>query len=339
MIERKAYYVLPGSFKNLKTRNEELPAPQPSEVQVEVKAIGLNFADVFCLLGLYEAAPKHAFIPGLEFSGIVTSAGENVKNFKTGDRVMGVTRFGAYCTDINIDASYVIPLPVDWSFVEGSAYLVQVLTAYYGLVELGNIKNNQNVLIHSAAGGVGLWANRICKHFNCFTIGTVGNRSKVDLLKTEGYDRCIVREKKKFRHQLAEALDSRPLHLVMESIGGTIFEDSFEALAPMGRVIAFGSAHYGERKDRPNYLKLVWKYLRRPMIDPQNMIGENKSVMGFNLIYLFDHADLMHDILKSLRQMNLGKPFIGKTYGYEELPDALREFQSGKTTGKLVVTV
>ncbi len=339
MIQRKAYYVKPGSFKNLKLIEEHLKAPNPHEVQIEVKAIGLNFADVFCLLGLYEAAPKTAFIPGLEFSGIVTHVGKEVKGIKVGDDVMGVTRFGAYTDNINLDARYVIPIPDGWDYNDGASYLVQVLTAAYGLKELGNIKEGQNVLIHSAAGGVGLWANRICKFHNCFTIGTVGHKSKIPLLNQEGYDRTIIRDPKNFNKQLADSLEGRPLHLVMESIGGSIMKDSYNGLAPMGRLIAFGSAHYGERKDRPNYPRLIWKYLNRPRIDPQNMIGENKSVMGFNLIYLFENNEIMHHMLSELKEMDLGKPIIGHVYDFIDLPDALREFQSGMTSGKLVIKV
>ncbi|NNF34130.1 MAG: zinc-binding dehydrogenase [Saprospiraceae bacterium] len=336
---RKAYYVKPGNFKNLELKEESIPEPDDHEVRVKIHSIGLNFADVFCLLGLYEAAPKEAFIPGLEYSGEVIKLGKKVSSFNIGDRVMGVTRFGAYCDQLNIDSRYVIALPNHWTFDHGASYLVQVLTAAYGLKELGNLKKGQTVLIHSAAGGVGLWANRICKQYECYTIGTVGSESKLPLLKQEGYDQSIVRDTQSFTNQLRHALAGRPLNLVMDSIGGSIMKDSYKALAPMGRLIAFGSAHYGERKDRPNYPRLIWKYLNRPRIDPQNMIGENKSVMGFNLIYLFDNSDIMHAMLKNLEQMELGTPFIGHIYSFLNLPDALREFQSGTTTGKLVIQI
>lgn len=334
---RKAYYVRPGNFKHLKLRKEPIKDPDEHEVRVKIHAIGLNFADVFCLLGLYEAAPKEAFIPGLEYSGEVTKLGKKVSSFNIGDRVMGVSRFGAYCDQLNIDSRYVIPLPDHWTYDHGASYLVQVLTAAYGLMELGNLKKGQTVLIHSAAGGVGIWANRICKQYDCYTIGTVGNKSKLPLLVQEGYDQSIVRDSRSFKEQLHHALEGRPLHLVMDSIGGSIMKVSYDALSPMGRLIAFGSAHYGERRDRPNYPRLIWKYLNRPRIDPQNMIGENKSVMGFNLIYLFEHSEIMHVMLKKLKKMDLGIPYIGKTYPFPELPDALREFQSGRTTGKLVI--
>lgn len=338
-MDRIVYTVNPGNFKELKTKSDKLKTPDIDEVQVSIKAIGLNFADVFSVLGLYSAAPKTEFTPGLEFSGIITEIGSEVTSYQVGDKVMGVTRFGAFATGINIDASYVIHLPKDWSYDEGSAYLVQVMTAYYGLINLGNLQNNMNVLIHSAAGGVGIWANRIAKKYNCYTIGTVGSSEKLDLLKIEGYDKSIVRNETSFEVDLDKALDNRPLHIIMESIGGRILQVGYNALAPMGRSVVFGSAHYGDRTDRPNYFKLAYKYLRRPKIDPQAMISENKSIMGFNLIYLFEHVDLMHDVLQQIKELDLGRPVIGHTYPFEDLPDALRCFQGGQTKGKVVIQI
>ena len=111
----------------------------------------------------------------------------------------------------------------------------------------------------------------------------------------------------------------------------------FDLLGAMGRHIVYGSAQYGDRTDRPNYFKLIPKYLMRPRLDPQNMIKDNKSVMAFNLIYLFEHTDVMQEMLQDLNKMDLGKPVIGHTYSFEELPDAIRFFQSGESVGKIII--
>ena len=174
MTKRQAYALKAGSMSNLKLVTEDLPDPADGEVTVEVKAIGLNFADIFAMFGLYSATPKGVFVPGLEYSGVIAKIGKGVTTVKVGDPVMGVTRFGGYTTHLNIGQEYVIPLPNDWNFEEGAAYLVQVLTAYYGLTFLGRLEENETVLIHSAAGGVGILANRIAKKKNAYTIGTVG---------------------------------------------------------------------------------------------------------------------------------------------------------------------
>jgi len=327
-----------GSISNLKLIDEALSDPGDHEVQVEVRAIGLNFADIFAMFGLYGATPEGSFIPGLEYAGVVTKVGSTVKSLKEGQSVMGVTRFGGYTSHLNIDAQYVIPLPEGWSFEQGAAYLVQVLTAYYGLIELGNIKKDYTVLIHSAAGGVGIWANRIAKQFDAYTIGCVGSDAKLDFLKEEGYDHGFVRGAH-FRSDLKKALDGRPLNMVMECVGGKVLMGSYLAMAPEGRMIVYGSARYAQPGAKPNYLKLLWHYLKRPKLDPQKMIEQNKAVMGFNLIYLYENAAMMHHILSELDKMDLGKPYVGHTYAFNDMKTAISLFQSGKTRGKVVVNL
>lgn len=204
---------------------------------------------------------------------------------------------------------------------------------------MGDIKEKRNILIHSAAGGVGIWANRIAKAYNAFTIGTVGNATKLETLRIEGYDEGLIRDPKSFKKDLRQILGVRPLHLIMECIGGSVMQDGYDLLAPMGRTLVYGSAHYGDRTDRPNYLKLGMKYIRRPRIDPQKMIAENKSVRAFNLIYLFDNVILMHELLQELKELNLGRPIVGEEFQFEDLPKAIRTFQSGQTIGKLVINI
>ena len=116
MTTRQSYKLKAGSLANMKLVTEQLADPAANEVQISVKAIGLNFADVFAIWGLYSATPKGEFIPGLEYAGTVTKIGTAVTHLKEGDRIMGVTRFGGYTSHLNIDHRYVIPLPDDWTF-------------------------------------------------------------------------------------------------------------------------------------------------------------------------------------------------------------------------------
>ncbi|MEO0008535.1 MAG: hypothetical protein RJA20_2731 [Bacteroidota bacterium] len=334
----KRYTLEAGNLANMRATEFELPAPKSDEVSISVKAIGLNFADVFAIWGLYGATPKGAFTPGLEYAGIVEQVGQDVTHLKPGDRVMGVTRFGAYTTQLNIDARYAIPLPQDWNFEQGAAYLVQTLTAYYGMVYLGAMQKNQTVLIHSAAGGVGLQAIQIARAYNCYTIGTVGGESKVNFALDKGYDKVLVRGKN-FRDELKAALGDRPLELVMDSVGGDYFMIPFKMLAPMGRVIVFGSARYAAPGDKPNKWHMLKLWLQRPKIDPQILPEKNRGVLGFNLIWLYERAWLLHQLLKELEALNLEAPHVGHVFPFEELPDAVRLFQTGKTVGKVVVTV
>jgi len=338
-MQRQSYQLKAGSIGNLKLVTSELPDPVADEVTIAVKAIGLNFADIFAMFGLYSATPKGTFIPGLEYSGEVIKVGRDAKTYKVGDKIMGVTRFGGYTSHLNMDEGHILPLPDGWTFEEGAGYLVQVLTAFYGLKNLGAIRENYTVLVHSAAGGVGILANRIAKKYGAYTIGTVGSSKKIDFVKKEGYDEVIVRNKSTFKKDLTKALDGRELNIVMECIGGSFFKNAYDILAPEGRVIFYGAARYASPGSRPNYFKVLWEHLTRPMIDPQSMSEINKGILGFNLIYLYERTALMHSLIEELKDLDIGKPHVGHVFEFPNLKEAIKLFQTGQTIGKVVVKV
>jgi len=333
-MKRSAYYSKPGNIRNLDLKEEELLEPNRGEVQVAVKAIGLNFADAFAVIGLYTAAGWKRFIPGLEFAGVVEKVGEGIGGFTVGQRVMGVTRFGAYTTALNADARCVVPFPKDWSFEEGAAFPVAALTAYYGLIDQCDLEKGETVLIHSAAGGVGVMANRIAKKFGCFTIGLVGTADKIDFCKKEGYDRVIVRSRN-FRRELQEALGNRILNVVMECTGGRFFRESLRALGKCGRMAVYGFAHYMPRGNGIPYLSTIWKYLTRPRVDVFHF--NNISVSSFNLIFLVESTGEVKGYMEKIAALDFGKPYISQTYLFEELPLALQALKSGTTVGKIIV--
>jgi alcohol dehydrogenase len=327
-----------GSLKNLKLMTEDLPCPTEDELTVEIKAIGLNFADVFCIQGLYKAAPKENLIPGLEFSGVVINKGKNVNEFNIGEKVIGITKFGAFTTHINLNKDYLIKLPIDWSFEEGASFVVQALTAYYAIKELGNIQSNQTILIHSIAGGVGIYANRIAKKYNCTTIGTIGNRNKTDFIKDEFIDHILVRDNN-FLLNLKKVLGEKELNLILESLLGNHFKHTFKMLAPQGRVIVYGASNFATHSNFPNYFQLAYRFFRRPKIDTLRLIEQNRSVMGFNLIWLYEKKEYLRKLLDELTNLNLTKPSIGEIYEFNNLISAIVKFQSGQTVGKVVVRI
>lgn len=337
-MKRRSYRITKaGSLGNLTQVEEEIGDPTENEVLVEIKAIGLNFADVFTIFGLYKAAPKRDFIPGLEFSGVVSAKGKKVTDLKIGERVMGSVRFGSYTTHINIDRRYVTSIPDEWTFEEGASFIVQALTAYYALVPLGELREGQSVLIHSAAGGVGIYANRIAKKFSAYTIGTVGSKSKTDILVSEGYDQFLVRNKG-FKRNLARILDGRQLDIVLDAVGGKVQRDSFDFLTTTGRMVAYGLSEFASPGSRPNYLKLAYRFVTMPRYHTLALIESNKSILGFNLIWLYDRVDMLKSMVDQIQALKLEKPFIGAVFPFGRLKEAVSVFQSGTTTGKIVVS-
>ena len=337
-MQRQRYRLAAGNLNNLRLETDTLPPPAPHEVTVAVRTIGLNFADVFAIWGLYSATPKGVFTPGLEYAGEIIAVGSAVTERRVGERVMGVTRFGGYTTHLNSDHRYVLPVPADWTDAQGAAYLVQGLTAYYGLLKLGNLQRGDTVLIHSAAGGVGTLAARIARHYDAYLIGTVGRAAKVDYCRANGYHDVIVRGED-FGAQLDAALGERELRLIMECIGGEVLKAGYDRLGPEGRSVVYGSARYAQAKDKPSKLKLIWQFLRRPKIDPQDMIHLNKGILGFNLIYLYERVEFMHELLGEMARLDLEAPTVGSTFSFAQLPDAVRRFSTGETVGKVIVTV
>ncbi|MCP4756120.1 MAG: zinc-binding dehydrogenase, partial [Proteobacteria bacterium] len=271
-----------GSLGRLKRVSDRIPAPEAGEVQIEVKSIGLNFADIFACLGLYSATPEGAFTPGLEFSGIVKAVGREGGRIGVphleGDRVMGVTRFGAYATHLNIGCEYVRPLPEQWTFAQGAALPVQGLTAWYGLTELGNLQKGHLVLVQSAAGGVGLQALDVVAKKGALAIAVVGSEDKKEFLMERAFldsNQIVVRKKGTFHRDLKSVLETHRRNgfdIVFDAVYGRYFKPAYQRLNPMGRYVLYGAADMMTHGDSPNYLSLIPNYLRRPRLDPLAMI-------------------------------------------------------------------
>ena len=351
-----------GSLGDLLRQREDLAPPRPGEARVRVEAIGLNFADVFSCLGLYSATPHGSFIPGLECAGTVEAIGDGLAGTEVpalpsrglhsdgpgvalGDRVMVLTRFGGFATAVNADTRYLLRTPDAWSSEEAAAFPVQAMTAWYGLVRLGELAPGETVLVHSAAGGVGLNALAIAERIGARAIATVGAEDKVAFLGRERgltADRIIVRDRRRFGTQIDEALtsvDAAGLDLVFDAVAGPYFLPALTRLRPEGRYVLYGAADFMPAGTRPNWLKLAWQYLRRPRVDPMRLIDRNRAVVGFNLIWLFDEAHRLPDAFAAARALIERPPFIGAPYSFAELPAALEALQSGRTVGKVVVRV
>ena len=334
-----------GSLDRLSRETEELEAPPSGHARVAVGAVGLNFADLAACLGLYSATPQGAFVPGLEFAGTVEAVGEGATTVAPGNRVIGLTRFGAYATHINAEARYLHPLPAGWSVAEGAAFPVQAITAWYAISELGACKAGDAVLVQSAAGGVGLNALAILERLGARVVAAVGHHSKVAFLVDHaGLERrqIIVRDRGTFGWQLDEVLRANRMSgfdLVLDAVAGPFFDPAYRRLRPAGRMVIYGAADLMPSGTRTNWLKLGARYLARPRVDPIQMVSANKSVMGFNLIWLWEQADRLPQAYAGLAAYITRPPHIGRRFAFAEAPGALRYLQGGGSIGKVVLDV
>ena len=337
-----------GSLDRFRLHEEPLPPPARGEARVRVEAVGLNFADIFACQGLYSATPAGAFVPGLECAGVVEAVGEAVPgqpDLRPGERVVALTRFGAYATALNVGQQYLRRTPSGWTSEQAAASAVQGLTAWYGLVQLAAVNGNEVVLVQSAAGGVGLLALDILEALGARPIAVVGREDKrAFLVERRGLapDAVIVRDASRFGTQLdvaTGALGADGLDCVLDAVLGRTFRPAFDRLRPEGRYVLYGAADFMSRSARPNYASLAWRYLRRPRLDPLAMISSNRSLMAFNLIWLWERAERLPDAYSALERLLSRPPHVGARFPFERAPEALRLLQSGATIGKVVLNV
>ncbi len=326
-----------GGPEVLEIRERELPAPGPDEVRVDVRAAGINFAEVFCRLGLYKLAPDPPFVPGFEYAGVVMDAGVG-SPFRAGDKVLGVTRFGGYASGVLVPSDRLRLMPEGWSFEEAGGLPAAALTAGYGLFELGRLRPGERVLIHSAAGGVGSTAVQLARARGAFVVGTVGRPEKLPVLESLGVDLGLDRSSGDWAQKARESVGE--VDVVFDAIGGRVLKQGYDLLGTGGRLVSYGLGSMTPSGSTPNWPKLALQYLRQPRFSLFDLIGETRSIAGFNVLRLWDRLDLLGPIFdECLELAGEGKlrTRMGRSAPYTEVGALHEELQTGRTTGKLVL--
>jgi len=228
----------------------ETPKPEvaPGTALVKVHAAGINFADTFFIRGEYMIKPRLPDTPGMEAAGVIEAVAPDVKNLKVGMRVTSITlrAYAEYCL---VRSSQVIPLPDFVSFEEGAAFPIQVLTAWHVLHTAHKTGPGQTVVVHSAAGGVGIVAVQIAKAAGARVIGTVSSDSKTALVKQYGADEVINYETQDFAAEALRLTNNRGVDLILDAVGKPTFEKGIACAAPFGHVILYGRAGGPPRND------------------------------------------------------------------------------------------
>jgi 2-desacetyl-2-hydroxyethyl bacteriochlorophyllide A dehydrogenase len=338
----------PGSYDALSLTDFDCPPPSADEVAIKVHAAGVNYADCVIRMGLYKSANElHGFpiTPGFEVAGEIIAVGKNVDNFCIGDRVLGVTLFGGYCSQINLIASQVFPIPENLNYAEAAGTPTVYLTAWFALHYLANIKADEKVLVHSGAGGVGLAALQLAKQAGAHPVAVVGAEHKIQTAKQYGAY-AVIDKSNEDLWKSAESIATEGFQAILDPNGYSTLQASYEHLAPLGRLVIYGfhsmlpkSSTYS--KGRPNYLKLARDWLRTPRFNPLEMTADNKSVMAFNLSFVSSRVELMQtamtEILNGLKHGQL-KPLPVQTYPLKEAAVAQQNLETARTIGKLILT-
>jgi NADPH:quinone reductase-like Zn-dependent oxidoreductase len=331
-----------GGPEVLKIEERPDPQPGPGEVRVKVRAAGINFADLLARMGLYEDAPKPPCVVGYEFAGDVDEVGEGVTEYTPGQRVLGGCRFGGYAELVVTGASELLPLPDDWSYEEGAALVVHYVTAYAGLVRYGSLRPGENVLLQAAAGGVGIAATQVARAEGAGTIYGTASRSKHDVIRSLGVDHPIDYATQDFRKEVRRIAGAeQPLDLVMDAIGGSSFRKSWSLLGPGGRLVCFGASSVMEG-DKRSVRTIARSIATTPVFHPISMMRSSRSVIGLNMLRLWDAKGSFDEYLTPLREgIASGKlrPVVAEAFPLERAADAHRFLAERRNIGKVVLTV
>jgi len=304
-----------GGSDQLKITDIDIPVPAEGEVTIHQEAVGLNYIDVYFRSGLYPIASFPATV-GMEAAGTVTAVGKGVSNFAEGDRVAyAAAPIGAYATDRTMQAKSVVKLPDEISFETAAAMMLQGMTVQYLIRQTYRVEAGDSVLLHAAAGGVGLIASQWLKHLGATVIGTVGSDEKAVLAREHGCDHTILYDKENVADRVKEITEGKGVAVVYDSVGKSTLEASLDSLSPRGLLVSFGNAS-GPVTDF-NFGTLAAKgslYVTRPTLmtyiaDPANMqqmanelfdvVTSGKVKISINQRYALTDAAQAHDALES----------------------------------------
>ncbi|MFZ4579859.1 MAG: synaptic vesicle VAT-1 family membrane protein [Myxococcota bacterium] len=334
----------PGSYDRLKLIDAPEPQPGPGEVRVAVQAIGVNYADCVIRMGLYASAKEYVgwpITPGFEVAGTIDALGPGVKDLALGDEVLAVTRFGGYATQVVAPRHQVFALPQGWSMQQAAGLPAVFLTAWYALHELAHVRPGETMLVHSAAGGVGGALVQLGKAAGARVVGVVGSEHKVPVAIALGADEVIDKSKHSL-WRMAERVTPNGYDVVLDANGVSTLRQSFRHTASAGRLVVYGFHSMLPRSGgRPQWLSLAFDWLRTPRFNPLDLTNANKSVLAFNLSYLFDKREMLQrGMTELLRLAHEGaiRPPETKAYPMAEVADAHEALESGQTVGKLVLT-
>ena len=331
-----------GGPEVLEVQERPDPPVGPGEIRIRVRAAGINFADLMARSGLYPDAPKPPSVIGYDIAGEVESVGEGVDAHSAGDRVLAGTRFGGYAELVTVGAGQALPLPDALSFEQGAAFVVNHTTAHAGIVLMGGLREGDRLLIHSAAGGVGIAATQLARGIGAEVFGTA-SAAKHDAIRAQGVDHPIDYRNEDFEDEVMRITSDEGVDVAMDAIGPSSFRKSYRCLRQGGRLVMFGLAEVqtGEKRDIPAVLKGLARMplATMPWWRSLSVMNENKGVFGLNMLKWWDREGLDRVIEPLSGPLAAGElvPVVAESFPFDRAADAHRFLAEGKAVGKVVL--
>jgi len=308
----------------LRVREIDPPKLWPGSVRVEVKAAGCNFFDILMCQGRYQVKPPFPFVPGAEAAGVVSEVASDVQGIAVGDRVIVSSPLGAFAEQVVASPRSVLRMPDAMSFEEGAALPIVYPTSYAALVYRASVRAGEWLLVHAAAGGVGLAAVQIGRALGARVIATAGSPEKLEVAMAEGAEAGIDYRQEDFVERVKEITGGHGADVIYDSVGGDVFDRSLKCIAWNGRLLVIGFAGG-----------------RIPEVKANRILLKNIAVVGLHWgAYAQHEPERVPETFEALfRLYEEGKirPVIHGVHALEDLPAALAALGSRKTHGKVVV--
>lgn len=309
---------------NLRVHEEPDPKPGAGEVVIDVRAAGCNFFDVLITQGKYQTRPPVPFTPGAEISGVVSDVGAGVAHLAPGARVGALLDYGGYASSVCVGADRVFPIPDQMSFEDAASMGIVYQTSHVGLLHRAHLQEGETLLVHAAAGGVGLAAVQIGAAVGARVIGTAGTQEKLDLILNHGASEAINYRSEDWVSRVKELTDGRGADVIYDPVGGDTFDLSTKCIAFEGRILVIGFASG-----------------RIPEIALNRVLLKNFSLVGLHWgLYMKMNPQLLSQTQAELYKLYIeGKvrPFVSARYPLSEAAVALGALADRKTTGKVVL--
>jgi NADPH:quinone reductase-like Zn-dependent oxidoreductase len=334
---RQVWITKAGGPEVLKVKEASDPVAGRGEVRIRVKAAGINFADLMARVGLYPDAPKLPAVVGYEVSGTIDQIGEGVTGLAVGARVLAMCKFGGYSDTVVVPASQAVSMPDSMTFEQGAAFPVVYVTAHNMMLWNGHLRPGSSVLIHSAAGGVGLAAIQIAKTRDCVILGTA-SKSKHDFLREQGCQHPID-SGGDYVSAARAIVGDKGVDLILDAVGGKSWTEGYELLAPCGRLVTFGMSSVLAGNTR-SIVNALWQLLSVKKWSPMKLMDDNKTVGGTNMAHLFTRPDLIEPQLVALMEMYRNgelQPHVDKSFPFDEAAAAHQYLHDRKAKGKVLL--
>lgn len=312
----------PGGPEVLRLEDVELPPPGRGQAQVAHRAIGVNYIDIYRRTGAYPA--EYPFTPGHEGAGEVIAVGEDVDDFKVGDRVAYVGSLGGYSQARNIEASSLVRLPRSFSFETGATMMLKGLTAQYLLRRTHRVKKGDRLLVHAGAGGVGQLLCEWGRALGAHVIATVGSEEKAKIAETAGAEHTILYKTENFVEAVRDITKGRLCDVVYDGVGRATFPASLDCLRPFGLFVSFGSASGPIDAFDIN------------LLSQKGSLFATRPSLFAHIARRKDLEEMTRDVARAVKKGDLtfGKPTL---YRLEDAAKAHAELEARRTTGALVL--